>query len=181
MEFEELNSRVKEITPAIPFKGIERFYDISGILCDPNLFSATVDQLGTVVESFAPDYICALDARGFLLASPVSINLKIPLVMIRKRGKLPGDCVSISYDKEYESGDILEMQSGAIPQGSRVVIIDDILATGGTLKAARDLVRLFNPSEIVCVCLIDIGLPGATETLKNLGLRVVSLFDASQW
>ena len=173
MEFEELNSRVKTITPAIPFKGINRFFDISGILKDPSVFEGTIYHLGILVKSFLPDYVCALDARGFLLAAPVCLSLKVPLVMIRKRGKLPASCVHTTYDKEYESGDVLEMQSETIPAGSRVVVMDDVLATGGTLKAANCLVQTFGPSQVVSVCLIDIGLPGVAEKLKSSGIKVV--------
>ena len=181
MEFSELNRRVQEATPALPFKGIHRFFDISGILRDPNLFAATIAQLGLLVNKLAPEFVCALDARGFLLAAPVCLALKLPLIMIRKKGKLPGECVSTEYDKEYEMGDVLEIQSGSIIPGSRIVLIDDVLATGGTLRAAHSLVSQFNPSNVVGVCLIDIGLPDVAKNLDDEGIKVVSLFDASSW
>jgi len=181
MEFDALLEQVKALTPPIAFRGIPRFFDISGLLAKPTLFHASIEQLAKLVSQFEPDYICALDARGFLLASPVCLKLNVPLIMIRKRGKLPGECLFTTFDKEYESGDVFEMQSGSILPGARVVIIDDVLATGGSLRGAISLVKHFQPAAVTGVCLIDVGLPGVDEDLKSRGISVVSLFDASSW
>ena len=176
LELEELIQQVRDMTPPIPFRGIPRFFDISALLSKPAVFQATITELSKLVSRFEPDVICALDARGFLLASPVCLSLKIPLVMIRKRGKLPGECICTTFDKEYEAGDVFEMQCGSILPGAKVVILDDILATGGSMRGAMSLVNQFHPASVTGVCLIDIGLPGVSNDLN-----VVSLFNASTW
>jgi adenine phosphoribosyltransferase len=173
----------KEVTAAIlpvPFKGIECFFDISGILAQPLLFRRTIEKLVEVARAFRPDYICALDARGFLLASPVCLDLLIPLVMIRKQGKLPGLCHGTIFDKEYESGDVFEIQDDVIRPKSRILLIDDVLATGGSLRAAHSLVKHFDPVAVEGLCLVDLGLE-SSKSLAAHGLHVTSLFHAASW
>ena len=165
----------------IPFKGIPEFFDISGLLSDPILFQKVIDSLCIEVQSRNPTVICALDARGFLLGAPVALQLRVPLVMIRKQGKLPGTCVVTKFDKEYESGDAFEMQCGAVKPGDRVVVIDDVLATGGSMNGAFSLIRQFTPESIVGVCVMDLGLPGSQEYLAKHDLCIVSLLDVSKW
>ena len=101
--------------------------------------------------------------------------------MIRKKGKLPGLCSSISFDKEYEAGDVLEIQSDAVKNVDRVVIIDDVLATGGSMAAAYGLVRSFGVSEIAGICLMDLNLPGSREIINNKGMKIWSLLDVDSW
>ena len=176
----DLSSQVAAVVKPIPFKGIEEFFDISGLLVDPGLFKKVIDSLCERVASYNADYICALDARGFLIGTPVSLQLNIPLVMLRKRGKLPGECFHTVFDKEYESGDVLEVQCGAIKRGSTVVIVDDVLATGGSMKAAYSLVTQFQPKRVIGACLMNLGLP-MSVTLHDEGLEVFSLFDVREW
>jgi adenine phosphoribosyltransferase len=180
MELEELTKEVKGAIRPVPFKGIERFFDISGILLRPTLFQATLDQLAKVMSSLKPDFICALDSRGFLIGAPLSIMLKVPLVMIRKRGKLPGACHQIMYNKEYETGDVFEIQEQAVKSHSRIVIVDDVIATGGSMRAAFLLLERFEPVSVTGVCLMDLGLE-LSKTLKLDGKEVISLFNASEW
>ncbi len=101
--------------------------------------------------------------------------------MIRKKGKLPGPCMSTGFDKEYEAGDVFEIQSGALKPHSRIVIVDDILATGGSVRAASRLVSEFKPESIKCICLMDLGLTGVDKDLEARGIHVNSLFDVSNW
>ena len=176
-----LQNQVFQVVKPIRFKGIEQFFDVSGLLKEPVLLEQVLDSLVDVIEERKPTVICALDARGFLFAPSIAVRLHIPLIMIRKAGKLPGECVRIAFDKEYESGDVFEIQKGSILESDRVVIIDDILATGGSMKAAFDLVRSMRPQFVEGVCLIDLNLPGSRDYMRANSINVYSLFDVSDW
>jgi adenine phosphoribosyltransferase len=175
METAGLCDELEKVILPLPFKGIERFYDISGLLANPVLFSRTVDALFSLVREEKPDYICALDSRGFIIGSPIAYSLKIPLIMIRKGGKLPGVCNKVEFGKEYDSTDTFEIQAGAIRGGSTVVVIDDVVATGGSLKGAFDLIRGQGALKIRAFCLLDLELPGSRELLKENEIQVASL------
>ena len=175
-----LGQRVAHSVDIVPFRGIEEFYDISGLLRDPKLFNDVLDAMAKEIRSFSPTLLTALDARGFLLAAPLALKLSLPLVMIRKRGKLPGEVLHTVYDKEYECGDILEIQVGALDPTDRVAVIDDILATGGSMRAAFKLIYDFGVKDVFGFCAIDIQLPGSSECLFSNNVNVTSLFSASQ-
>ncbi|KAJ1369695.1 hypothetical protein KIN20_031224 [Parelaphostrongylus tenuis] len=123
-----------------PKKGIN-FRDIMPLFSHPSvveqLCCAIAEHLRTEVG--AVDAIAALEARGFLFGPIIAIRLGIPFIPIRKKGKLPGECIQASYKKEYGE-DVVEIQSGVVSRGWKVVILDDLLATGGTIKAAVDLI-----------------------------------------
>lgn len=180
-ELEALNRGVSTLVKPVPFKGIKEFFDISGLLAAPEVFQVAIDCMVKRVKHGHPTVICALDARGFLLGAPISLALKIPLVLIRKQGKLPGQCVETTFNKEYESGDVFEIQRDAIQPGDRVVIIDDILATGGSMHGAFQLVKKLGAEYIGGACLMDLRLPGSREFLKTHGINVWSLLDVSTW
>ena len=176
-----LQDQVFQVVKPIRFKGIDQFFDVSGLLRVPTLLERVLDSLVSVLEKRKPTVICALDARGFLFATPVAIRLHIPLVMIRKAGKLPGDCLKVVFDKEYESGDEFEIQKGVISESDRVVVIDDIIATGGSMRAAFELVKSMRPQFVEGVCLIDLNLPGSRDYMREHSINVYSLFDVSDW
>lgn len=134
----DLKKHIREV-PDFPKPGI-LFYDISTLLAHPAAWKATVDQLKTVVDSYKPDVLAGIESRGFLVAAPLALELGLGFHMVRKKGKLPGKTIPYTYDLEYGS-DTIEVQDGAIEPGQRVVILDDLLATGGTLAAAIELVR----------------------------------------
>ncbi|KAH9489847.1 Sodium- and chloride-dependent glycine transporter 2 [Bulinus truncatus] len=152
-------SRVREAigaVPDFPKKGI-LFRDIFPVLRNPPVFKDLIDLLHQAVTESAPDVECivGLDSRGFLFGPILAERLSIPFVPVRKKGKLPGEIIGVTYDLEYGS-DTLEVQKNCVRPGVKVVIIDDLLATGGTLKAACDLmVRL---QAEVCLCLVIIEL-----------------------
>jgi len=125
--------------PDFPKPGIQ-FKDIESIIENPEAFSYVTEQFVSCVKRCDVDKILALDARGFLFGAALANQQKIPLVMARKKGKLAGDCVSESYALEYGEAEI-ELQRTAISANDRVFIIDDLLATGGTAKAAASLVE----------------------------------------
>lgn len=125
--------------PDFPKEGI-LFRDISPLLASADAFAEATRLLTESVRAFEPDVIAGIESRGFIFGVPVAQSLGLPFVPIRKPGKLPCDTVSVSYDLEYGS-DCLEMHRDAVEAGQRVVIIDDLLATGGTADAAISLVN----------------------------------------
>ena len=129
----DLKKYIRDI-PDFPSPGI-LFRDITPLLKDPKAFSYAVDQMAESVMSHKPTALVAIESRGFLFATPLSIKLGLPFVPVRKPGKLPYESVNVEFSLEYGSGK-LEMHSDALNSSDKVVIIDDLLATGGTAKGA---------------------------------------------
>ena len=123
--------------PDFPRKGIF-YYDISGILINPRAFQFCVESMVDIYLEKKIDAAAAIEARGFLFAAPFAVRMGIPLILIRKKGKLPGVTQSKKYNLEYAQAEI-EVQRSDVPEGKRVLLIDDLIATGGTLNAARSL------------------------------------------
>lgn len=123
--------------PDFPKKGI-LFYDITSILASPAAFKYCIDQMAEIYKNRNIDAVAAIEARGFLFAAPFAVIMDIPLIPIRKKGKLPGVTLAKKYDLEYAQAEI-EVHSSDVPKGKRVLLTDDLLATGGTLNAARSL------------------------------------------
>ncbi|MEX2643784.1 MAG: adenine phosphoribosyltransferase [Acetobacterales bacterium] len=125
--------------PDFPKPGI-LFYDISTLLKHPDAWSVTMGRMAAAVRPFHPDVIAGIESRGFLVAAPLALKLGCGFVMVRKPGKLPGETVGHDYDLEYGS-DRVEIQKDAVSKGQKVVIVDDLLATGGTMRASVELFR----------------------------------------
>jgi len=123
--------------PDFPKKGV-LFYDITSILVTPRAFQFCIDSMVELYKGKSIEAVAAIEARGFLFAAPFAINLQIPLIPIRKKGKLPGKTITKKYDLEYGQAEI-EVHEEDIPIGKRVLLMDDLIATGGTLNAAREL------------------------------------------
>jgi adenine phosphoribosyltransferase len=123
--------------PDFPKPGI-LFYDISTIMADATAWTCAIDAMAANVAAFQPTAIAGIESRGFLMGAPVAYKLGLGLVMVRKRGKLPGRVIQHTYDLEYGT-DTVEIVEGIVKPGSRVVLVDDLLATGGTAKASIDL------------------------------------------
>jgi adenine phosphoribosyltransferase len=134
----DLKTCIRDI-PNFPRTGIV-FRDITPLLGNPDAFQQAVDELLKRYEGHAIDKVVGIEARGFFFAAPLAYGLGKPLVPIRKQGKLPGRTRAISYGLEYGTG-VVEVHADAIAPGDRVLIIDDLLATGGTLAAAAELVE----------------------------------------
>jgi adenine phosphoribosyltransferase len=131
-----LDEAIRKV-PDFPKPGI-LFYDITSVLIDPQAFAYCIDAMVTMYKDQALDAVAAVESRGFLFAAPFAGRLGLPLILVRKKGKLPGKTIARTYSLEYGEAEI-EMHEADIPQGGRVLIVDDLIATGGTIRAAADL------------------------------------------
>jgi adenine phosphoribosyltransferase len=141
--------------PDFPKPGI-LFYDISTLLAHPGAWRATVERMAEAVRPLKPELLVGIESRGFLVAAPLALALGSGFVMVRKKGKLPGRTVRFTYDLEYGT-DTIEMQEDAIAPGQRVIVLDDLLATGGTTKAAIDLVTQRGGQVVGAACIIELS------------------------
>jgi adenine phosphoribosyltransferase len=131
-----LDTYIRKV-PDFPRKGV-LYYDITGLLARPEAFRYCIDAMVERYQGRRIDAAAAIEARGFLFAAPFADRMQIPLLPIRKKGKLPGITLSKKYDLEYAQAEI-EIHSADVPKGKEVLLIDDLVATGGTLNAARAL------------------------------------------
>ena len=132
------------------------FHDISTLLAHAEAWAETVNRLTRWVEPFEPELLVGIESRGFLVAAPLAYNLGCGFVMVRKKGKLPGSTIPYTYDLEYGS-DTVEVQADAIKRAQRVVVLDDLLATGGTLSAAVRLLRNVGAEVAAAACIIELA------------------------
>lgn len=133
-----LDDAIRKV-PDFPKPGI-LFYDITSILANPDAFRHCVDSMERLYRDERLDAVAAIESRGFVFAAPLCDRLGLPLLLVRKKGKLPGKTLGRSYQLEYGQAEI-EMHAADIPSGGRVLIVDDLIATGGTIRAAADLLR----------------------------------------
>jgi adenine phosphoribosyltransferase len=150
----DLKQHIRAI-PDFPKPGI-LFYDISTLLAHPRAWHATVEQLAVAVLPQRPDLLVGIESRGFLVAAPLAYATGSGFVMARKKGKLPGRTASYSYDLEYGT-DTIEVQEDAIAPGQRVIVLDDLIATGGTMQATIDLVRQGGGNVVGAACIIELA------------------------
>jgi len=143
---------ISQYLPYFPFKGIDRFYDIGGFLYEPAIFQKVVDIFVDRYNEIGIDAVAGLDARGFILGPPIALALKKPFIMMRKAGKMPNTVSSSEYNTEYGSRSGLTVQRDKIAKGQRILIIDDLVATGGTLGSAISLVKLLGGVVVECAC-----------------------------
>lgn len=141
--------------PDFPKPGI-LFYDISTLLAHPKAWRATVDLLAEAIRPLEPELLAGIESRGFLTAAPLALALGCGFIMVRKKGKLPGPTIPYTYDLEYGS-DTIEVQADAVAPGQRVVVMDDLLATGGTLAASVNLLRQVGADVRGAACIIELN------------------------
>jgi adenine phosphoribosyltransferase len=134
----DLKDHIRQV-PDFPKPGIQ-FYDVSTLLAHADAWQVTMGRLANAVRAQQPDVLVGIESRGFLVAAPLALKLGCGFVMVRKRGKLPGPTIRHEYALEYGT-DVIEIQKDAITPGQRVVVLDDLLATGGTMAAAISLLR----------------------------------------
>lgn len=172
MNIKDLKSKIRSI-PDWPKKGVI-FRDITPVLEDKKFFRFLIDKLAEAFKKEKVDKIVGIDARGFILSSALAYKLKTGLAIVRKKGKLPWKTVSRKYDLEYAS-ETLEMHKDTIKPGDRVLLCDDVLATGGTMKATVDLVKELSGKIIGILFLIELnGLKGRS---KLKGYKIKSLIE----
>jgi adenine phosphoribosyltransferase len=149
----DLKDHIRGI-PDFPKPGI-LFYDISTLLRDADAWQVAMGRMARIVQAYQPDLIAGIESRGFLIAAPLALKLDCGFIMIRKRGKLPGETIGLSYALEYGE-DRVEVQADAIQPGQRVVVVDDLLATGGTMAAGIALLRQVGAEVPAAAALIEL-------------------------
>ena len=157
--------------PDFPKPGIV-FKDITPVLESPAALRAVVEQLAEHGSRFRGDGILAIESRGFILGAPLALELGLPLQLVRKRGKLPRAAFSVRYELEY-GFDHLEVHADAIAKGGRYLIVDDVIATGGTAAAVASLVAQQGATVAACLFLIELTFLAGRDKLR--GIPVVSL------
>jgi adenine phosphoribosyltransferase len=140
--------------PDFPKPGI-LFYDISTLLRDADAWQVAMGRMAKAVRAYQPDMLAGIESRGFLIAAPLALKLGCGFIMLRKRGKLPGETVGLNYALEYGM-DRIEVQADAIQRGQRVVVVDDLLATGGTMAAGITLLRELGAIVPAAAALIEL-------------------------
>ena len=148
-----LKDHIRSI-PDFPKPGI-LFYDISTLLAHADAWQHCVDQLAAAVAPHEPDLLVGIESRGFLTAAPLALKLGCGFMMVRKKGKLPGETVRYEYDLEYGT-DTIEIQADAVADGQRLVVLDDLLATGGTSAAAINLLRQVGGDVRAAVFIVEL-------------------------
>jgi adenine phosphoribosyltransferase len=149
----DLKQHIRSV-PDFPKPGI-LFYDISTLLAHPKAWQTTVQRLAEALRPYQPDLLVGIESRGFLVAAPLAYELGRGFAMVRKRGKLPGGTARLTYNLEYGT-DTIEIQENAITPGQRVVVLDDLVATGGTMQAAIKLVRQRGGVVAAAGCIIEL-------------------------
>jgi adenine phosphoribosyltransferase len=150
------------------------FRDICPLLADPTAFAQAIDAMAAAVADWRVDRIAGIESRGLIFAAALALHMRKPLVPLRKPGKLPPPTLRASYALEYGS-DSLEMQRHAARAGDHVLLVDDVIATGGTLLAAAELVRGLGGAVSGIIALLEIGPLHGRERLAAAGLNVRSL------
>jgi adenine phosphoribosyltransferase len=172
-----LKEHIRSI-PDFPKPGI-LFYDIGTLLAHGPAWQETVRRLTEEAGKMKPDRLVGIESRGFLMAAPVAEKLGIGFAMARKKGKLPGKTLSCEYDLEYGSA-VLEIQEGMIKKGERVVILDDLLATGGTAAATVELAQKAGAEVAGSVFVIELSFLEGRKRLEKLKVPSVSLLSYSE-
>ncbi|MSR77729.1 MAG: adenine phosphoribosyltransferase [Candidatus Omnitrophica bacterium] len=165
-----LQKAVRDI-PNFPKKGIV-FKDITPILKDPRLFKIAIDLMGKNLSEKKIDYVVGIESRGFIFSTIIACRLKAGFVPVRKEGKLPYLTNKTAYALEYGEA-VLEIHKDAIEKGSRVVIVDDLLATGGTALAAAQLVEGLGAKVVGLSFLIELSFLGGRKKLSRYGVHTV--------
>lgn len=169
-----IKSRIRTV-PHYPHQGI-MFRDITTLLKDPVGLRATIGQIVHRYKDVRIDKIAGIESRGFIVGTPVAYELNLGFVPIRKRGKLPAETVGRDYQLEYGS-DRIEIHLDAIKPGERVLLVDDLIATGGTAEAAVKLIEDMGGIVVECCFVIDLPDIGGRARLEKMGQKVFALCE----
>ena len=171
-----LRSHIRTV-PDWPAPGVQ-FRDITPLLQNPRVFRVLIDAFvhRYMDPALRPDVVAGLDARGFILGSVVAYELNVGFVPIRKKGKLPYTTVEETYELEYGSATV-ELHTDAVARGQRVLLIDDLIATGGTMMAGWRLLEKLGASVTEGAAIVDLPELGGSERLREAGLKLFTLVD----
>jgi adenine phosphoribosyltransferase len=169
-----LKSHIRTV-PDWPAPGVQ-FRDITPLLQDPRVFRVLIDAFvhRYMAPDLRPDVVAGLDARGFILGSVVAYELGLGFVPIRKKGKLPFSTVEETYELEYGSATV-ELHTDAVKPGQRVLLIDDLIATGGTMMAGKKLLEKLGASVIEGAAIVDLPELGGSQRIVATGLKLFTL------
>lgn len=171
-ETKEIRAYIRTI-PDFPAPGVQ-FRDVTTLFGDATGFRLAIDGLANPYTASRLDAVVAMDARGFILGGAVAYKLGLPFVPIRKRGKLPGDKISQPYTLEYGE-DEMEIHADALPAGARVLLIDDLLATGGTAEAGVRLLEKLGADLVAAAFVVDLPELGGRARLAAMGIDIHTL------
>jgi adenine phosphoribosyltransferase len=169
-----LKEKIREVQDW-PIAGVN-FKDITTLLQDKDVFKYVIDELIRPFELDIIDKVVAVDARGFLLATPIAYKIGAGVSLVRKKGKLPYKTIEESYEKEY-GPDTLSMHEDTIKKGERVLIVDDLLATGGTLEATVKMVEKLGGDVIGISLIVDLPFLGGSEKLKQYNIHSLISYE----
>lgn len=169
-----IKSRIRTV-PHYPKQGV-MFRDITTLLKDPVGFQVTINELANRYAGVRIDRIAGIEARGFIVGSALAYQLGVGFVPIRKKGKLPAETVGHDYELEYGT-DRIEMHVDAVSQGERVLLVDDLIATGGTAEAACKLIESLGGKIVECCFVIDLPDLGGRARLEKHGQKVFALCE----
>jgi adenine phosphoribosyltransferase len=169
-----IKSRIRTI-PHYPKQGI-MFRDITTLLKDPVGLRLTIDEIVKRYKGQKISKVAGIESRGFIIGAPVAYLLGVGFIPIRKKGKLPGEVLGHDYELEYGT-DRIEIHTDAISKGERVLLVDDLIATGGTAEAATTLIGKMGGEVTECCFVVDLPEIGGRKRLEKLGLKVHTLCE----
>jgi adenine phosphoribosyltransferase len=169
-----LDKAIRRI-PDFPKPGI-LFYDITGILVNPEAFSLCIQKIVDIYKDAQIDAVAGIESRGFIFAAPFAQQMGIPLVLIRKKGKLPGETYSCKYSLEYGTAEV-EAHKADIKKGQRILVIDDLIATGGTLKAAKNIIEQGGAEVAEFFGIVGLPFLNYTKALEPAVIRTLITYN----
>ncbi len=169
-----LKEKIRTV-PHWPIEGV-MFRDITTLLQDPEAFKETCDMLYDRYRNMKIDKVAAIDARGFIFGAVLAYKLNVGFVPVRKAGKLPYKTISESYTLEYGEN-VVEMHIDAIQKGERVLVVDDLIATGGTMSAATKLVEKLGGEVVECVFIVELSDLNGKEKIKKYNAYTLTEFE----
>jgi adenine phosphoribosyltransferase len=173
----KISSEIKnnlKVVKDFPIKGIN-FQDIFSLTKNPKIFKLVIRQISKVINVYGITKIVGIESRGFLFGMTAAYKEELPFIPIRKSGKLPGKISKIKYKLEY-GHDIVEIQSSSIKKSDKILLVDDLIATGGTAVASVKLLRKFNNKRIVSFFVVDLENLKGSERLNKQGIETISLY-----
>ena len=175
MSIQMLDKNIRRI-PDFPKPGI-LFYDITSVLVNPEAFKYVIDQMVELYKNKKIDAVAGVESRGFIFAAPFAEKLGIPLILIRKKGKLPGDTYECSYSLEYGTATV-EVHKADIKKGQNILVVDDLIATGGTLAAAKNLIEQGGAEVTDFFGVIGLPFLNYQKVLENCNVTTLINYDS---